>query len=568
MSRASYVLLCAAVFMLAMLLAGCGGGGDSATTNPDTSNLNPEDMIPEIQVQTVDHNFRVSGLTDDKLGNDPIFSIIASATSSLDIAITRINRQEVVEALIDEAQSGTQIRIVTEKAYYDAPNYRPFYAQLEDQEANFGNILIHTDNEGLPRLMHSRFLIIDQAKVVTGSYNWEANTAEYTYGDVISILHTGVAAAFTNQFNQMFVEGNFGIHKRNDTQHSFMMGGGAGLLEVYFGPTDQPRELLMSEIDASANIVFAIQQFKDTSFANDIAAWLGNPEHSMIGMFNDFGVLGDQDENAIYEYFRGLSEGEEATGQVYVNEYMDANDPGAALNGYNTMNHKLLLADNAYRGGASIIFTTGNYTDLAFTQNDEVMLIFRNGTTPGMTAKFWRGLDLNSSLPPDTLQNPEDIQEFDALACIWPFVFNGENEPLRDFSDVPCGIIYGKVGNFSPTVTIQTGDAGETEEVDIDLTFEMDGTLYWTGGTYEGVRPGITGDIFEENEIVNPDHRFMLVVPAGEVTLRTIVIDREGNDNMMFSPDEIVFDIGPGGVRYLNLKINQAGSGTQVGGGL
>lgn len=570
MSRTFTVPLWALALSMMVAAFGCGGGGSEVTTPGNRSEPLPEDLSPEIQVQIVDHQFRTVGLSDEILDTDPIFSIIGSASSSLDIAVTRINRQEVVDALLSEAQSGTQIRIVTEKAYYEAPNYRPFYAQLEDPELNVGNISIRTDLDDLPRLMHERFLIIDHARVVTGSYNWETVNSEKTFGDVITILNTGVAAAFTNQFNQMYNEGNFGVHKRNDTQHSFVVGSGNGLLEVYFGPTDQPRELLLSEVDQSATVFMAVQQFKDTVTANRIAGWISNTDNTLLLAINNFGSEGDFASNAVYDAFLGLVQNQDtAIGSFYLN---DAMDYSGVFNGYNVMNHKLALCDHARSDGApAVVFTTANYTDLDLTQNDEVMLILRY---PSLVSKYWRGLDLGATLPPDNLLEASDFQEFDELMAMWPYVQSPSAPILRGFSDVPCGIIFGQVDNFRPTVTVNDGSGG-LQEVNIDLTFTVEGNLFFTGDTYGSPDPLVpysSGDLFEESDLANPDHRYMMVVPAGEGTITTIVTDPGGSPSTLFQPDETSFEVGPGGVKHIDLSINQAGqdtgqTGTGGGGG-
>lgn len=565
MSRTFTVLLWALALSLMMAAVGCGGGGDELTTPGNRTEPLPEDLAPEIQVQIVDHQFRVPGFSDEILSSDPIFSIIGAASSSLDIAVTRINRQEVVDALLNEAQAGTEIRIVTEKAYYEAPNYRPFYAQLEDPTLNLGNISIRTDNDNLPRLMHSRFLIVDHARVVTGSYNWETINSEKTFGDVITILNTGVAAAFTNQFNQMYNEGNFGVHKRNDTQHSFVVGSGNGLLEVYFGPTDQPRELLLTEVDRSANVFMAVQQFKDVVTANNMLGWIGNPENSLILLINNFGGEGDFASNAVYDAFLSLVEDEEAVaGALYLNDMMDYS---GVFNGYNVMNHKLTMCDHARTDGQPVVvFTTANYNDVDLTQNDEIMLIMRY---PSLVSKYWRGINLASTLPPDNVLAAQDFQEFDELFAMWPLLQNAAAPILRGFADVPCGIVFGEVDNFRQTVTISAGD-GELEEVDIDLTFRLEGNLFFTGDPYGSPNrlvPYSEGDLFEESELANPDHRYMLVVPAGEGIIETIVTDPDGAPSLLFQPEETHFEIGPGCVKRLDLGINQAGQEGQPGTG-
>ena len=92
MFRTYKTLLVAAVFLTVFGFVSCGGGDDAATTpNP----ADPAQLVPEVQVQVVDHNFRVAGWTHDILDADPIFELIGSATSSLYIAATRINQLEM-----------------------------------------------------------------------------------------------------------------------------------------------------------------------------------------------------------------------------------------------------------------------------------------------------------------------------------------------------------------------------------------------------------------------------------------------------------------------------------------
>jgi mitochondrial cardiolipin hydrolase len=557
MMNRSYWLLLTAMCMLLLGVAACGGGGDDEVGPPTL--LNPEDTVPDVQVQVVDHRFRTAQLSDDNLDVDPIFNLIASANSSLDIAMTRIDRQEVVTALLNEAKSGTNIRIVTEKAYYDAPNYKPFYDALEDPQANGGNIEIKTDLEGSPRLMNDRFMIIDQTRVVTGSYNWESRWADRTFGDVISILNTNVAAAFTSQFNQMFVEGNFGVNKRDDSNHVFLVGGGNGVLEVYFGPTDRPRDLLETEITNSQTVVAAIQQFDDTQLASTMLSWLQAVDGNMFILDNDIDALGDQDENAVYHAFTDYVQNGGGSGKLYINTPID--ESGAFLD-YNTMNHKLLFADNAAAGGnPTIVFTTANWSDIAFTQNDETMVIMRGNP---LVSKYWRQANLTRSLPSANVHKPGDFQEIDQLFCMFPYISSADAPLFRDFNEVPCALIYGTVDNFRNPLTIQQND-GSFVDVSIDLTFEIEGQYYFSEAGFGPLTPTVDGDMFVQQAALNPNHEFQLVVPAGHITVRTIVTADGSEGGLNFQPDETTFWIGPGAVRKVSLKVNQATDSTTTG---
>ena len=145
----------------------------------------------------------------------------------------RINRWDFVEALLEQSQV-VKIRIVTEKHFYDNPVYKPFYDKLEDPTLNNNNIEIRTDHEGAPRMMHSRFMIIDSARTVVGSYDWSGAGAEDTIGDFVILKDSRITAAFLNQFEQMFTEGLFGINKRYETPDILQIGGGHGTVGVWF----------------------------------------------------------------------------------------------------------------------------------------------------------------------------------------------------------------------------------------------------------------------------------------------------------------------------------------------
>lgn len=583
MGRALLVALLAAMLVLPMALTSCGGG-DGDTTGPRTE-LKPENLVPEVQVQEVDHRYRVAGWTQENLDDDPIFGVLSAAQMSLDIAIPRLDRQAFVAAVVAAAQrlGPANVRVLTEKAYYDDNAYKPFYTQLEA-----AGIAVHTDHEGLPRVMHARFIIIDQTWVVTGSYNWEAKEAETTFGDVITILNTDVAAAFTNQFEQMYTEGLFGVAKRNDTNHNFLLGYVAGqaygMMEVYFGPTDQPRDLMESEIGQSNSVIYGVQQFTDAGLANYLLGWLANnPNSTLIGMMNNIGVLGGANENAVYGAFLNYMDAPTG-GQCFVNGVIPENVTGNArafaahpleLSGnfdyYATMNNKVMFADGG--GNPVVMFTTSNYTDLGFTLNDEVLLIMRGES---MMKKFWRGLDFQSTLPPADLTEPADVQELDSLMAMFPYIASPDAVLLKQFSTLPCGIIFGSVDNFRREMNIDDG-SGSFTPILIDVNFEV-GTLntdeLYFGGIMNFVSPVPEGtNAFIENEVINPDHRYMLIVPAGNITVRTIVTDDGGGPLANFTPEETTIEIGPGCVKEVNLAISQAitepgtGGGTGGGGG-
>jgi hypothetical protein len=228
----------------------------------------------------------------------------------------------------------------------------------------------------------------------------------------------------------------------------------------------------------------------------------------------------------------------------------------------------MVFVDRSLVGAEPSIFSMSmNFSELGFTLNDEVMLIMRG--VP-MVNKFWRGIDLAGNLPPDVVDDAADIQEFDQLMAMYPMEVSLGAVPIRNFADISCGIIFGTVDNFRETVTVQSEDGEETQEIDIDLRFDITGDLFF-GNTITDPLPvvGEDQDFFVRSELINPDHEYMFVVPAGEITIITTVTDLAGDPHPLFEPDEETIFIGPGGVREIKLKINQQTTdpGDTTGGG-
>jgi phosphatidylserine/phosphatidylglycerophosphate/cardiolipin synthase-like enzyme len=578
LARISRILMIAALLAF-LALAGCsGGGGDGTVAPPEEQGETPSgttnpakvyDLFPGVTAHFVDQTYRTSSFTDDPKAWDPVYDLISQARSSLDIAVMRINRQAFVDALLDKSAT-CNIRIVTEKAYYDDPLYRPFYQQLLNPLRNNGNIEIHTDLDGEPRLMHSRFIIIDRAKVAMGSYNWGVEGSERTTGDVLVINDSRIADAFTNQFNQMFAEGKFGVHKRDATQHAFGIAGGAGQIEVYFGPTDGLNDILTSEMDASQVIIAAVQQFSDINMANRVIQWLSgvgsaSPEDRIMYLtLNDIGVYGDAVENAIYDALVAGMAGGGGTGgeEGYPTGFLINQPPSniwASVGMH--LNHKFMYADHAAAGGVpSVTVSSGNWTTQGFSLDDEVMVILRGEalTTKYQYMYWFQTAHLGSEL------RTRDIRETAQVSLMYPFTTNMDDMRVpRDpaLADLSCGFIHGRVPNFQRTFTYQDGE-GNLQTMQIDLMWTIQCEYYFGGDIAGYVNP-----TFDENPLTNPDNNYILVVPAGRVTVTCVVTDPNGDPVTLFTPQSKVIDICPGGVRKIDFSVSSVQVEDTGGGG-
>jgi len=553
------------VGFLLFVLSACGGGGngngngDGDVIDPDTNQPEPADVIfkgridlvPEIEVRFVDKNLRSERLSDNPLSEDPIFELIQQAQKSLDIAVMRINRQDVVEALLQQAQVA-KIRIVTEKSYYTDPNYKPFYDQLEDPARNNGNIDVRTDLEGAPRMMHSRFMIIDNTRTVLGSYDWSAAGATNSIGDVVIVKDSRITGAFKNQFEQMYTEQLFGTSKRDATQHTWQVGGGYGRVDVYFGPTDDVRSLVENQIASSDYVGFNTKEFADIDFANFLLNWTfgtdpfsGDPRE-MAGIINDIGIETTPEERAIYQalYERIVGVADTQGGLGLLNSSINSSNPYATT----VSNHKYLICD---REGMSIgddppcvITGSANWTTSSFDFNDECVIILHGN--PLTSAYLGYVNPFNPSFQDfDGEVRPEDFGEFVPNMLAYPNAVSPSG--AIEQHNVPMGIVYGILPNFKSTVIMGVGTGTEPPpEMNVDILFEISGTTYLDSiifDTYEI-------DNFDPVEATNPVHGYVIFVPAGQITISPILLDASSNTRIQGANNPTFqVDLGPGAVR-------------------
>lgn len=407
--------------VLGLWLVACGGGSDdndSSSTNnnnqkpmPGDSNstgnlipLNWARPAPSVETYFVDNSYRHWSFTDNPMDSvkvkDPVLQKLLTAKYTIDIATLRVNRPEFIDTLIQMAKQGINIRILVEKAYFNDSQYAPSYTRLLNEGA--GRITIKTDTDGYPRLMHSRFIIIDNNVAITGNYDFATiGGAENSIGDVLSITNSGVAQAFTNEFNQMYLYQKFGIQKAKSTAQYFKVGtddaGNDYEIEVLFGPTDRFRDRLISEIAASNSIFFTMKEFTDTSLAAFLAGqWVQDDQGNRVAqggwidpangnriraIINDIGK--DEDIDTIDVYSRILSViqpsgnlNSSGLRRSSINANTFEPTPNTEFSVTNQLNSKVLVVNHANSdGNPAAIVTTANFSTLSFDMHDEVMIV-------------------------------------------------------------------------------------------------------------------------------------------------------------------------------------------------
>jgi phosphatidylserine/phosphatidylglycerophosphate/cardiolipin synthase-like enzyme len=191
--------------------------------------------------------------------DEALVTAINAARASVDAALHDLNLWSVRDALLDAHARGVRVRLVVES---DNLARRPELQALREA----GIPLVEDRDEDR---MHNKFVIIDQYALWTGSMNYTTNGAYLNRNDLLHIESRALAAAYTAEFEEMFVQGLFGDESPAGAAPPALHLG-AAQVEVYFAPEDDAAGRLVALIAGAEESVY----FMAYSFTDDIAAAL------------------------------------------------------------------------------------------------------------------------------------------------------------------------------------------------------------------------------------------------------------------------------------------------------
>jgi len=301
-----------------------------------------------------------------------LIELIASARRRLDIAIYHLSLPSILEALERLCKRGVKVRMLLERGHplRFAP---PSCVQLKLDE-----------NE---RLMHHKFAIVDQRVVWTGSVNWTPNSFYFDANNAVLIEDSAVARAYEAEFDEMFSNGRYGPAKRDNNGERFGVSGVP--LEVYFSPSDRPRERLLELIgSARHSIRIALYTLTDDSLFEALTA--ARARGVLIEALWDFLSLGDCQYSEVDELLQnGIG-------------VLDAN-PGL-------LHHKYAIIDDAI-----VITGSANWSRSGMERNDEnIIVIHSEEIAEHFRGNFERLLEDAQAYEADSAQPPRlEVRHFD-----------------------------------------------------------------------------------------------------------------------------------------------------------
>ena len=126
-----------------------------------------------------------------------IIDQLEEAEHTIKIAMAWFTNQTIFHVVLNKAAGGVQIELVVSDS---ESNFR-HGSCLDFQALQRKGMNVHVINsEGGLRFMHHKFAVIDNKKVITGSYNWSSN-AQTNFENIIIINDESIANIYTLQFN-------------------------------------------------------------------------------------------------------------------------------------------------------------------------------------------------------------------------------------------------------------------------------------------------------------------------------------------------------------------------------
>ncbi|WP_322493980.1 phospholipase D-like domain-containing protein [Chloroflexus sp.] len=279
-----------------------------------------------------------------------ILNDIAQARQSIDMATFEYTLQPLAEALVAAHQRGVKVRLALDRESLEDPVDAKFAGIVEDAG-------IPVSWEDSPAFLHSKFIIIDNKIVWTGSWNATINDTYRNNNNLLRITIPEIVENYRVEFAEM-AAGRFGNSKQAKTPFSRIATAQA-TIENYFTPRERPAARIVELISgARQSVLFMAFAFTSDEIAGAMIArqQAGVPVRGVFerrnvgGTGSDFGRLRDGGVEVLED------------GNCY------------------TMHHKVIIID-----GRIVITGSYNFTARAERTNDENLLIIDD---PKLAAEY------------------------------------------------------------------------------------------------------------------------------------------------------------------------------------
>ena len=289
----------------------------------------------------------------DPILDDALVALINGAQTTVDIAIYELERQNVVTALVAAKARGVNVRMVGDQDNAGETGYTQVAAAA---------IPMHNRPPG-PEFMHNKFIVVDGKYVWTGSTNLSEGGILRNNNNALIVESPTLAAAYTAEFNEMYVGARFGGAK-NDVLASNSTTVNGALIEYYMGPKEALMNQLLARVaTADVSIHMMIFTFTRDDIRNALIA-KHNAGVKVMGVFDQLQAGGTYAEDV-------------ALASAGIPSWIDGNNNSNGQGG-GILHHKVMIIDGNSTSDPMVITGSTNWTEAADADNDENMIIIHS----------------------------------------------------------------------------------------------------------------------------------------------------------------------------------------------
>lgn len=204
------------------------GDGPGGLQNSRFGRGKPSRSVRSVTVQgtRVDVLFAPHSKRSDDHGLQLIAQHLSAAQHSIDLALFVFSAQSLTDVLAQRVQSGVAIRLLADPGFASRSFSEVLdllgmalpdrFCKLEQGNRPLPKAL---QGVGTPRLargdkLHHKFAVIDNRKVITGSFNWSPSAA-HSNDETLLVIHSPkLAAHFTREIDRIWRGAELGITER------------------------------------------------------------------------------------------------------------------------------------------------------------------------------------------------------------------------------------------------------------------------------------------------------------------------------------------------------------------
>lgn len=296
--------------------------------------------------------------------DEHLVAALDGARQSIDMAIYDLELDNVVTALVRAQGRGVRVRLVTDTDNLNTDAMK---------KARAARIPIVPDDRG--PIMHHKYVVLDNAAVWTGSWNFTPNDTN-RYNNVAALIRSPeLAANYSAEFEKMFTSKKFGPTKSKDMPNPRIQIGGVPVETIFESEGDAPTRIIERIREARTSIVFLAFTFTHDGIGQAIEDRY-RAGVAVRGVQES--LQSDRPESELGRFKKAGLDKEQPAG---VPLPACTGGPGVLTDGNPQLMHeKVIVID-----GRTVIFGSFNFTQNAATDNDENLLIIDD---PAVAAAF------------------------------------------------------------------------------------------------------------------------------------------------------------------------------------